>query len=74
MPCFIIIIIIIIIFYYFAHTNNYNTLHLQFITGNCYHLQKRNKKKRKDNVHKNTIVTLYESERMIISYFIYEQN
>ena len=23
-------------FFYFAHTNNYNTLHLQFITGNCY--------------------------------------
>ena len=41
-------------FFSFAHTNNYNTLHLQFITGNCYHLQK--KKKRKDKVLKNTIV------------------
>ena len=48
--------IIIIILFYFAHTNNYNTLHLQFITGNCYRLQKRNKKKKKDKVHKNTIV------------------
>ena len=37
-------------YYYFAHTNNYNTLHLQFITGNCYHLQKRNKKKKKDKL------------------------
>ena len=35
-----------LIFFYFAHTNNYNTLHLQFITGNCYRLQK-NKRKRK---------------------------
>ena len=34
-------------FFYFAHTNNYNTLHLQFITGNCYRLQKK-----KDKVHK----------------------
>ena len=32
---------IIIIIFYFAHTNNYNTLHLQFITGNCCRLQKR---------------------------------
>ena len=48
----------ILFFFNFAHTNNYNTLHLQFITGNCYRLQKkkRNKKKRKDKVHKNTIV------------------
>ena len=43
-------------FFYFEHTNNYNTLHLQFITGNCYRLQKRNKEKKKDKVHKNTIV------------------
>ena len=44
----------------FAHTNNYNTLHLQFITGNCYRLQKKeiNKKKRKDKVHQN-ITTVY---------------
>ena len=27
-------------FSFFAHTNDYNTLHLQFITGNCYRLQK----------------------------------
>ena len=38
----------IIFFFYFAHTNNYSTLHLQFITGNCYLLQKRIKKKKKD--------------------------
>ena len=40
-------------FIYFAHTSNYNKSHLQFITGNCYRLQKRNKK---DKVDKNTIV------------------
>ena len=46
--------------FYFAHTNNYNILHLQFITGNCYHLQIRNKKKRKDKVHKTiTINSVY---------------
>ena len=46
----------LLLFFYFEHTNNYNTLHLQFITGNCYRLQKRNKEKKKDKVHKNTIV------------------
>ena len=32
------------ILFYFAHTNNYNTLHLQFITVNCYRLQKKRNK------------------------------
>ena len=32
-------------FSYFAHTNNYNTLHLQFITGNRYRSQKEIKRK-----------------------------
>ena len=52
-------------FFYFAHTNNYNTLHLQFITGNCYRLQKRNKKKREDKVHKNTIVYILTIKRRL---------
>ena len=47
------------LFLYFAHTNNYNTLRLQFITGNCYRLQKTNKKKKKDKVQKNTIVYIF---------------
>ena len=59
----IIIIIIIISFFYFAHTNNYSTLHLQFITANCYRLQRRNKKKKKDKVHKNTIVYILTVKR-----------
>ena len=50
----------IFFFFYFAHTNNYSTLHLQFITGNCYRLQKRNKKKKKD---KNTIVYILTVKR-----------
>ena len=53
------------LFIYFAHTNNYNTLHLQFITGNCYRLQKRNKKKKKDKVHKNTIVYILTIKRTL---------
>ena len=52
-------------FVYFAHTNNYNTLHLQFITGNCYRLQKRNKKKKKDKVHKNTMVYILTINRRL---------
>ena len=36
----------LLLFIYFARTNNYNTLHLQFITGNCYRLQKRKKKEK----------------------------
>ena len=48
-------------FFYFAHTNNYSTSHLQFITGNCYRLQKR--KKKKDKVHKNTIVYILTVKR-----------
>ena len=48
------------LFYFilFRTHNNYNTLHLQFITGSCYRLQKRNKKNKKDKVHKNTIVCI----------------
>ena len=34
-------------FFYFAHTNNYNTLHLQFITGNVIVYKKEIKRKRK---------------------------
>ena len=52
-------------FYYFAHTNNYNTLHLQFITGNCYRLQKRKKKTKKDKVDKNTIVYILTIKRRL---------
>ena len=52
-------------FFNFAHTNDYNTLHLQFITGNCYHLQKRNKKKKKGKVHKNTIVYILPIKRRL---------
>ena len=61
----IIIIIIIITIFNFAHTNNYNTLHLQFITGNCYRSQKRNKRKKKDKVHKNTIVYILTIKRRL---------
>ena len=53
------------VFFYFEHTNNYNILHLQFITGNCYRLQKRNKKKKKDKVHKNTIVYILTIKRRL---------
>ena len=48
-----------------SNTNNYNTLHLQFITSNCYRLQKRNKKKKKDKVHKNTIVYILTIKRRL---------
>ena len=41
----------LVFFFYFAHTNNYNTLHLQFITGNCYRLQKRKRNKEKNNLY-----------------------
>ena len=34
-------------FFYFAHTNNYSTLHLQFITGNVIVYKKEIKRKRK---------------------------
>ena len=40
-------------------------LHLKFITGNCYRLQKRNKKKKKDKVHKNTIVYILTIKRRL---------
>jgi len=50
-------------FFHFAHTNNYNTLHLQFITGNCHRLQKRNKKTKKDKAHKITIVCILTIKR-----------
>ena len=39
-------ICIYIYFFYFTHTNNYNTLHLQFITGNCYRLQIKQQQKK----------------------------
>ena len=42
------------------------TLHLQFITGNCYRLQKkRNIKKRKDKVHKHTLVYMLTIKRRL---------
>ena len=55
--------VVVFFFFNFAHTNNYNTLHLQFITGNCCRLQKRNKKTKKDKVHKNTIVYILTFKR-----------
>ena len=61
----LLLLLFIYLFIYFAHTNNYNTLHLQFITGNCYRLQKRNKKKKKDKVHKNTIVYILTIKRRL---------
>ena len=57
------------IFFLFAHTNNYITLHLQFITGNYYRLQKKEikkkKKKRKDKVHQNTTVYILTIKRRL---------
>ena len=58
-------LLLLFFFFNFAHTNNYNTLHLQFITGNCYRSQKRNKKKKKDKVHKNTIVYILTIKRRL---------
>ena len=54
-------------FFNFIHAKNYNTLHLQFITGNYYRLQKKeiNKKKRKDKVHQNTIVYILTIKRRL---------
>ena len=33
---FTFLLFFLLFFFYFAPINNYNTLHLQFITGNCY--------------------------------------
>ena len=60
-----VVVVVVVFFFNFAHTNNYNTLHLQFITGNCYRSQKRNKKKKKDKVHKNTIVYILTIKRRL---------
>ena len=45
--------------FYFAHTNNYNTLHLQFITGNCYRLQKKEITKKKGRTKSTKYYSLY---------------
>ena len=60
-----VVVVVVVFFFNFAHTNNYNTLHLQFITGKCYRLQKRNKKTKKDKVHKNTIVYILTIKRRL---------
>ena len=53
------VIFYFIFFFYFAHTNNYNTLHLQFITGNCYHLQKKEINKKKGRTKSTKYYSLY---------------
>ena len=55
-----------LLFFFISHTQTI-TIHLQFITGNCYRLQKKeiNKKKRKDKVHQNTIVYILTIKRRL---------
>ena len=43
----LLLLLFIFLFFYFAHTNNYNTLYLQFITGNVIVFKKEIKRKRK---------------------------
>ena len=43
----LLLLLFIYLFFYFAHTNNYNTLYLQFITGNVIVFKKEIKRKRK---------------------------
>ena len=57
------LLLFLFLFLFRTHKQLQYILHLQFITGNCYRLQKRNKKKKKDKVHKNTIVYILTIKR-----------